>query len=188
VDYRKPDGTPVMRTIADYRQLNDALFHAGLNSGTQFEWRDEANRLHFYVIDRNVNRDGILSYLVAARALDRAGAQPRGVRLGGPPSVRAAVGAQVAGITVHNTGRLTADLPVAHNNDVYRLSVQVEGQGWSARLNTELTAVIAGQTAAIPVEITRAADAAPTGRLTFTAVSESDPRQRAIHAIALSGR
>ena len=30
VDYVKPNGEKVMRTIADYRQLNDALFHAGL--------------------------------------------------------------------------------------------------------------------------------------------------------------
>ena len=30
IDYIKPDGSVVMRTIADYRQLNDALFHAGL--------------------------------------------------------------------------------------------------------------------------------------------------------------
>ena len=34
VDYYKPDGTPIMRTVADYRQLNDALFHAGTNSGS----------------------------------------------------------------------------------------------------------------------------------------------------------
>ena len=188
VDYKKPDGTPVMRTIADYRQLNDALFHAGLNSGSEFEWRDEANQLHFYVLDRNMNRDGLLSYLVAVRAIDGAGAQPRGVTLGGPPTFRGAVGAQVAAITVTNTGRLTADLAAAHNNDVYRLTVEVEGRGWSARLSNALTAVIPGRTAAIPVEITRAADATATARLVFTAVSESDPRQRASHTIALSGR
>ncbi len=33
VDYVKPNGQKVMRTIADYRQLNDALFHAGLGFG-----------------------------------------------------------------------------------------------------------------------------------------------------------
>ena len=36
VDYYKPDGTPIMRTVADYRQLNDALFHAGTNSGSSY--------------------------------------------------------------------------------------------------------------------------------------------------------
>jgi len=38
VDYYKPDGTPIMRTVADYRQLNDALFHAGTGSGSQYEF------------------------------------------------------------------------------------------------------------------------------------------------------
>ncbi len=37
--------TPVMRTIGDYRQLNDALFHAGTGSGSKYEYIDEANRL-----------------------------------------------------------------------------------------------------------------------------------------------
>ena len=35
VDFVRPDGTKVMRTIGDYRQLNDALYHAGTNSGSQ---------------------------------------------------------------------------------------------------------------------------------------------------------
>ena len=188
VDYRKPDGTPVLRTIADYRQLNDALFHAGLNSGTQFEWRDEPNRLHFYVVDRNMNRDGLLSYVVAVRSLDGTGALVRGVTIAGPATVRAAVGSQVAGITVSNTSKPNADLPAAHNVDMYRLSIQVEGQGWSGRLSNALAAVPAPGTAAVPVEITRAADAVATARLVITAVSESDPRQRASHTIALTGR
>ena len=51
VDFKRPNGEPVMRTVADYRQLNDALFHAGLNSGSQYEWEDTPNRLHFYVVD-----------------------------------------------------------------------------------------------------------------------------------------
>jgi hypothetical protein len=38
LDFKRPNGEPVMRTIADYRQLNDALFHAGLNSGSQYEF------------------------------------------------------------------------------------------------------------------------------------------------------
>lgn len=71
VDYLRPgDGTPVMRTIADYRQLNDALFHAGTRSGSQSEWVDEANRLHFYILDKFVQPDGILSYQVGIRSLD----------------------------------------------------------------------------------------------------------------------
>ncbi len=40
-----------MITRGDQRQLNDALFHAGNDSGSQFEYVDEANGLHFYVAD-----------------------------------------------------------------------------------------------------------------------------------------
>ena len=72
VDFKKPDGTVVMRTPADYRQLNDALFHAGTNSGSAYEWKDEANRLHFYVIDVKPSKEGILSYQVGVRAMDAA--------------------------------------------------------------------------------------------------------------------
>ena len=60
LDFKRPDGTPVMRTIADYRQLNDALFHAGLNSGSAFEWTDGPNRLQFYVIDVQRDPRGVL--------------------------------------------------------------------------------------------------------------------------------
>ena len=56
VDFKRPNGEPVMRTVADYRQLNDALFHAGLNSGSQYEWEDTPNRLHFYVVDLSQGR------------------------------------------------------------------------------------------------------------------------------------
>src|SRR5262249_17143385 len=51
VDFTRPNGEKVMRTIADYRQLNDATFQAGLNSGSQYEWVDLPNRLHFYIVD-----------------------------------------------------------------------------------------------------------------------------------------
>ena len=81
VDYIKPDGKKVMRTIADYRQLNDALFHAGLNSGSQFEWEDKANRLHFYIIDVNKNDDGILSYKIGVKSLDGSAMQKRDVSI-----------------------------------------------------------------------------------------------------------
>ena len=65
VDFKRPNGEPVMRTVADYRQLNDALFHAGLNSGSQYEWEDTPNRLHFYVVDLHKDARGILTYTVA---------------------------------------------------------------------------------------------------------------------------
>ena len=74
-DSSRPHGEPVMRSVADYRQLNDALFHAGFNSGSQYEWEDVANRLHFYVIDAHKDERGILSYQLGVRSLDGSGSQ-----------------------------------------------------------------------------------------------------------------
>ena len=50
VDYVKPAGTPVMRTVADYRQLNDALFHAGNNSGSLYEWEDVPKQITLFIL------------------------------------------------------------------------------------------------------------------------------------------
>jgi hypothetical protein len=70
-----------LTTIGDYRQLSDALFHAGAGSGSEFEYVDEANRLHFYVLGKQRTKSGELSYTVAIRSLDGSGPQRRGVRL-----------------------------------------------------------------------------------------------------------
>ena len=66
--YRPRTKTPVMRTIGDYRQLNDALFHAGTGSGSKYEFVDEANRLHFYVLGTTKDADGVQSYDMAVRS------------------------------------------------------------------------------------------------------------------------
>ncbi|MFD1050280.1 peptidase M6, partial [Kibdelosporangium lantanae] len=72
VDFVRPDGTPKYMTIGDYRQLSDALFHAGTGSGSQYEYTDTANRLQFYVIDRRYGISGGQPVDVFAQALDRA--------------------------------------------------------------------------------------------------------------------
>lgn len=70
VDFYRPDGSPSMITIGDYRQLADALFHAGTRSGSEYEYVDKANRLHFYIIDIHRDKKGVLSYTIAVRSLD----------------------------------------------------------------------------------------------------------------------
>ena len=82
LDFVKPDGTPQMLTIADARQLNDATFNAGTNSGTKAEYIDVDNRLHFYILDVRKDAAGVVHYKVAVRSLDGAGPQTRGVKLG----------------------------------------------------------------------------------------------------------
>jgi hypothetical protein len=165
VDYIKPNGEKVMRTVADYRQLNDALFHAGLNSGSQFEWQDIPNRLHFYVIDVEKNKQGILSYTLAVRSLDGSGMQERGIAID----------------EVHPT-----DLGAYLNYDVYRLSLSVEGEGWTAQLLNGLAAVEFGGSQQITVYVSQGGGSAPLATVTLRATSESDPSKTATATLQIS--
>jgi M6 family metalloprotease-like protein len=165
VDFKRPNGETVMRTVADYRQLNDALFHAGLNSGSQYEWEDTPNRLHFYVVDVAKDSRGVLTYTVGVKSLDGAGPQKRGVSLAAaaPPQ-----GAQ-CGFKLTNTGEGAAE-PAYLANDIYRLSVTAEGG--AAQLTNALVAAPFGGSAIVPVYAT-------AGKVTLKAVSESDPSKTA---------
>jgi len=183
VDYVKPNGEKVMRTIADYRQLNDALFHAGTRSGSQYEWEDTPNRLHFYVIDMHEDQQGILLYRLAVRSLDGSGPQTRGVGLEAPTESSSGR----AAFTLANTGSATPTDPGLHprdvneflTSDVYRLAVSVDGEGWSGELLNSLAAVKFGETQPVTVFFTHETGAAPSATLTLTATSESDPSKTA---------
>jgi len=166
IDYIRPDGTPVMRTIADYRQLNDALFHAGLNSGSSYEWIDEHNRLHFYIIDLQINDEGILTYRLGVRSLDGSGPQLRSVTIDPPSAKKMKDNAEYQYFSLKNNGSV--------NDDIYRLSVKTEGEGWSAQLLNSLAAPKQGESEAVPVYLSRNNNAARKARVTLTAQSESD--------------
>jgi M6 family metalloprotease-like protein len=175
VDFKRPDGTPVMRTIADYRQLNDALFHAGLNSGSRYEWEDTPNRLHFYVVNLRQDSNGVRTYTLAVRSLDGAGSQARGAALEAPAQARAASAGSDIEFTLKNTG--AAGEGPAAGADVYRLEVSVDGEGWSASLPNALAAVKAGQSQKIAVWAKPGA--ARNAKVRLVAISESDPAQKA---------
>jgi M6 family metalloprotease-like protein len=187
LDFKRPNGEPVMRTIADYRQLNDALFHAGLNSGSKYEWVDEPNRLHFYIIDLHRDDRGIMSYTVGVRSLDGAGPQVRGVALADAPAVTVAAAPTPVEFTLRNTGRAVATDRELHpddarawlDSDIYRLSVTVDGPGWTADLPNALAAVKFGESAKVAVYVSRTEGGAPAATVTLKAVSESDPGKTA---------
>src|SRR3954454_5291672 len=82
VDYVAADGTVNKATAGDERQKNDGSFNAGLGSGSTYEYEDTANRLHFYIINKRTDAQGILHYTVGVRSLDGKGPQTRGVSLG----------------------------------------------------------------------------------------------------------
>lgn len=173
VDFVKPDGTKVMRTVADYRQLNDALFHAGTNSGSYYEWKDEPNRLHFYIVDLKKDARGILSYTVAVRSLEGAGAHQRGV------SLVAAKGSGEPQVHVRNLGTAV---------DVFRLSLDGEAGGWTVTLANALVAVEPGRQVTAPIRFARTAGASGPAKVTVTAVSESDPTKKATATLIVPGR
>ncbi|MBH1934813.1 M6 family metalloprotease domain-containing protein [Streptomyces sp. AV19] len=178
-DFVRPDGTPQKITMGDYRQLSDALFHAGADSGSSYEYEDKANRLHFYVLDVKRDASGILSYGVGVKSLDGAGPQARGVALrGGTPKGRPADGRAVCTFGLANTGRDAGTGPYT-GSDVYRLSATASGRGWSAWLPNRLATARAG--ASVPVDVAVAAKrgADRQGKVTLTARSESDPGRTA---------
>ncbi|MGW5265070.1 M6 family metalloprotease domain-containing protein [Microbispora sp. NPDC004025] len=195
-DYVLPDGTKVPITIGDYRQLADALFHAGTDSGSRYEYVDQANRLHFYVIDPHRGRDGTLSYTVAVRSLDGSGPQKRGVKLlpgAGIPA--AAKGVSTCRFPLFNTGKAAPaqgqhpeDAGEYLNSDVYRLQAKVEGKGWSVITPNALTAIGFGEHDDVAVHAQRADGGSRLATVTLTATSESDPARTATarcHVIGL---
>ena len=182
VDYLKADGTPVKATIGDERQTNDGSFNVGLNSGSTYEYKAENNRLHFYVINKRTDADGMLRYTVAVRSLDGSGPQTRGV------SVGAATKGTDEGYTtctfpLKNTGAAAATNPALHpqdanaflGSDVYRLSAGASGTGWTAHLKNALATAKFGETVQVPVYVEKAAGASAAGSITLNATSESDP-------------
>ena len=184
VDFVYPNGTPKKATLGDERQLNDASFNAGLDSGSSYEWVDERNRLHFYVIDKSTDSRGVLHYKVAVKSLDGAGPQQRGVALQSGTGTEVAAGQwSTCTFTLKNTGAAAATDPALHpqdetsflTSDVYRLSASATGTGWSAKVLNALTAVKFGDSVKVPVYITKAAGASANGQVQLTATSESDP-------------
>jgi M6 family metalloprotease-like protein len=182
VDYLKADGTPVKATIGDERQLNDGSFNVGLNSGSTYEFKAEANRLHFYIIDKRTDADGIMRYTVAVRSLDGAGPQERGVELASP-TLGAAEGYTTCTFNLKNTGA-AAPVPNVHpqdataflSSDVYRLSVSASGTGYAAYLKNALATAKFGESVSVPVYIDKGTG---SGTITLNAVSESDPSKTA---------
>ncbi|MEV4217991.1 M6 family metalloprotease domain-containing protein [Nonomuraea sp. NPDC049725] len=181
-DYVMPDGTKVPITIGDYRQLSDALFHAGTDSGSEYEYVDEANRLHFYITDVHRDRQGVLSYTVAVRSLDGAGPQRRGVRLLPAAGVPTGKNLSTCKFPLFNTGRSgpvrgqhPEDVSAYLGSDVYRLKAEVSGKGWTAQLPNALASVAAGEHAKVTVNALRGDGGSRLARVKLTATSESDP-------------
>jgi M6 family metalloprotease-like protein len=163
VDFVKPDGRKVMRTIADYRQLNDALFHAGLNSGSEFEYVDAANRLHFYILDIRRNGQDILSYTIGVRSLDSHVVKKA-----------AAISASKETQKIKDEGLVEF---VVSGDDICRLRADAKGDGWEAKLYNEFAAPVNGSDVKVPVYVRSTAGSSRKAEIVLTATSESDSSQ-----------
>jgi M6 family metalloprotease-like protein len=179
-DYVLPDGTAVPITIGDYRQLSDALLHAGTDSGSEFEYVDAANRLHFYVLDAQRNSRGELSYTVAIQSLDGSGPQRRGVNVRRASGTPTGDGWARCRFPLRNTGRSAApdgehpeDVSAHLDSDVYRLTAAAESGGWSVWLPNRLVTARFGRTTTATVYAKRAGGLR-VGRIRLTATSQSN--------------
>ena len=187
IDFRRPNGDSVMRSIADYRQLNDALFHAGTRSGSVAEWEDTANRLHFYIVDRKTDSRGINSYTLAVRSLDGRGPHLRATTaLSSVESKKS--NQQTVRVHIGNMGTMEPMPDSLHphqrndvfRSDVYRLSAKIDGKGWSVDLPNEFVAVPVGESRDFIVNVRRSRGSSARAVLTWRAISESDPGSTAI--------
>lgn len=189
VDFYRPDGTPSMLTIGDYRQLSDALFHAGTRSGSEFEYVDEANRLHFYIVDVRRDSDAVLHYTVGVRSLDGSGSSTYGLELSegqvaeGPLAKAAGNGVTCtfqltnSGVFAHGGAEHPQDLAAYLTSDIYRLSAEVEADGWFVELPNSLSTAQFDTWTTVNVAVgatSEAVDGNAVVKLKVT--SESDPK------------
>lgn len=184
VDYIRPDGKEEKVTVGDYRQLADALFHAGTRSGSQYEHIDEANGLHFYVLNRRRDDLGVLHYTVGARALSSGNSTATsGVQLSSGAVVGSGSPSTAQGVAcvfdLTNTGKQAAGGNVTlgqyTKSDVYRLEAEaVEARGWRVELPNELALAEFGAKTQIVVAVAAAESADTEAVVRLTATSESD--------------
>ncbi len=171
VDYVRPDGKKIMRTIADYRQLNDALFHAGVNSESLAEWVDESNRLHFYILDLNKDDQGILSYNIGIRSLDGPFDRKDGIKVTSSPAGRIGNEGNYFFITVKRTGEKSQP----GSPDIFRISAESATNGWHAEVLNSFFSLTPGESIQIPVYVNADTETSGKGNIDISIQSETNP-------------
>ncbi|KAL0578496.1 hypothetical protein V5O48_003489 [Marasmius crinis-equi] len=183
VDFILPNGTARYWSIGDYRQLADALFHAGTRSGSEFEFEDTANRLHLYVVDINRDDTGVLHYTVGARSLDGSGSSTHAVELGdGQVGDGSAADGVFCSFELKNTGTFANGNSSAHpqdltaylQSDIFRLNATVAGEGWEVALPNALATAQFGQSTTARVAVGAGEGGANEATVTLTVTSESN--------------
>ncbi|KYK56565.1 mucin [Drechmeria coniospora] len=193
VDFYRPNGTAAMMSLGDYRQLSDALFHAGTRSGSKFEYADKVNSLHFYIVEKHRDQRGILSYTVGMRSLRSSEGSEHGAKLSaGKPVMSQELTPTGKGVfcsfnltnngTKSATGNPPKDMLPYLGSDIYRLQAKVEGAGWRVEVPNALAVAKFGETVAVQVAVGASTAADARAKVMLTVQSESDPRVRATAA------
>jgi hypothetical protein len=133
------------------------------------------------------DKSGILSYTLGVRSLDGSGPQKRGLKISAPRTQKLPGLYANCEFKLSNTGKAALTEAALHPQaageylkyDIYRVSVSVEGPGWSAQLPNALVSVKFGESVSIPVYVARTPDCAATAKVTLTGHSESDPTKTA---------
>ncbi|TDC48245.1 peptidase M6 [Jiangella ureilytica] len=178
IDFYRPGnateagGEPVPVVKGDPRQLDDATFHAGTASGSEYEYLDAPNKLHFYVLDTHRDKEGELFYDVAVRHTEATDTYQRDVELGDAATYAVGDSTALLNLPLTNTGQAGEGI---YGSDVYRISSTVEGEGWDVTLPYEIKAAAAGDTVPVWAYATAGEDASETATVTITATSETDP-------------
>ncbi|KAF2127744.1 M6 metalloprotease [Dothidotthia symphoricarpi CBS 119687] len=184
VDFYLPNGTARYWSIGDYRQLVDALFHAGTNSGSEFEHIDAPNGLHLYVLDITRDAAGILKYTVGVRSTRGTSAAKHGVKLSDAHVESASHTASYCTFALKNTGKAPSSNSTAHpqdltaylGSDIYRLEAEIkDGKGWKVAVPNALAYAKAGETTSVRVAVGAGVGASEKVTVRLTATSESDP-------------
>jgi M6 family metalloprotease-like protein len=167
VDFVRPNGTIAKVSLGDYRQLMDAAFHAGTGPGVVSEHVDEANGLHFYILDLERDEEGVLSYRVAVRST--AGSRPitRAVAVAATaPDDTASPG--YVGECVFEVSNDSADV------DLVRF-VATSDKGWTTTVRRNVGDIAAAGREEVPVyvQVPAGTAAGTVSTVTLTATSET---------------
>jgi M6 family metalloprotease-like protein len=188
VDFYYPNGTARYWSIGDYRQLVDALFHAGTNSGSEYEYEDLANGVHFYVLDTRRD-EGVLKYTVGVRSTS---ANTTSTAIHGVELADGTADSSYCSFTLKNIGTAPSNSSSVHpqdlsaylGSDIYRLSVDVDSQSWKVGLPNALAFAKFGESTSVKVAFGAATNGTSYGTkgatITLTATSESDSKVKSV--------
>jgi hypothetical protein len=184
VDFYYPNGTARYWSIGDYRQLVDALFHVGANSGSEYEHEDLPNGLHFYILDPRRDR-GVLKYTVGVRSTstNSTSTATHGVELSNGTTEGSFCTFELknTGTAPSNATRVhPQDLSAYLGSDIYRLSAEIDSESWKVGVPNALAFAKYGESTSVKVAFGAVTNGTSYGTkgatVKLTAISESDPK------------